>query len=221
LHLQFRTRQMHFRRKKTTFLIIAIMLSSSTLTAQRITITGKITDTQNRAVIGALIRVQETTIGAIADENGLYSLQNVPVGNQSISVTALGFVERIKEIRATSGKNVILDFVLQESTEELNEVVVVQKSKAEKIREQGYAVAVINTITKKKPTNRCKSTSKGFARSKHKGVWGVGFWFFPLAERIIGKSNTLFYRWCTYGKFGVVAHFEQLSSQSHRKNRGI
>ena len=137
---------MHFRRKKTTFLIIVIKLASSSMTAQRTTITGKITDTQNRAIIGALIRVQETTIGAIADENGFYSLQNVPVGNQSISVTALGFVELIKEIRATSEKNVILDFVLQESTEELNEVVVVHKSKAENIVADALGGA-INIVT--------------------------------------------------------------------------
>jgi len=177
LHLQFRSKEMHFRRKKTTFFIIAIMLSSSTMIAQRTTITGKITDTQNRAIIGALIRVQETTIGAIADENGFYSLQNVPIGNQSISITALGFVELIKDIRATSEKNVVLDFVLQESTEELNEVVVVQKSKAEKIREQGYAVAVINTITQKNlPTdvNQLLKASPG-VNIRESGGLGSGF----------------------------------------------
>jgi len=89
------------------FLLILFFLASTSVFAQRITITGTVTDEKGSPLPGATVQVKGTTLGATADVNGKYSLdvsspsvtlvfsfvgyitQEIPVQNQSMVNTSL------------------------------------------------------------------------------------------------------------------------------------
>lgn len=89
---------------------------------------GVILDAQAEyPLIGATIQLVDTTniLGDIADENGAFRIENVPMGRQSFMVTYVGYKNiTLPNVLVTSGKEVVLTILLEESVEKLNEVVV-------------------------------------------------------------------------------------------------
>lgn len=106
-------------------------LSAQTLTQ---TIRGKVLDKQSKSTLpGATIQVLgiEPPIGAIADEEGNFRLQNVPVGRRSVKVRYVGYSEQIlSDLVVGSAKEVILSVELEESVVQTEEIVI--SSDAEK-----------------------------------------------------------------------------------------
>lgn len=95
------------------------------------TITDKITE---QALIGATIIMADTTqkLGAVTDENGKFVIPNVPLGRHTFLVGYTGYNgTTIPEILVTSGKEVVLNISLEESTEKIDEVVITATEKGE------------------------------------------------------------------------------------------
>ena len=72
----------------------------------------------------ASIAVKGTTIGCSSDGTGHYYLKNLPVGRHTIVVTLLGFETIEQPIEAVAGKNIEMNFTLEEQAMSLDEVVV-------------------------------------------------------------------------------------------------
>ncbi len=72
----------------------------------------------------ASIAVKGTTIGCSSDATGHYYLKNLPVGHHTIVVTLLGFETIEQPIEAVAGKNIEMNFTLEEQAMSLDEVVV-------------------------------------------------------------------------------------------------
>ncbi|HZY37267.1 MAG TPA: DUF4139 domain-containing protein [Mucilaginibacter sp.] len=82
-------------------------------------VTGKVTGADDKLpVIGASIRIKGTSIGAVSDVNGNYSLQ-MPSGSQTLVVSYIGYVTLEKPVSSS-----VLDIALTPSASTLNEVVV-------------------------------------------------------------------------------------------------
>ena len=62
----------------------------------------------------ASIAVKGTTIGCSSDATGHYYLKNLPVGRHTIVVTLLGFETIEQPIEAVAGKNIEMNFTLEE-----------------------------------------------------------------------------------------------------------
>jgi len=109
---------------KNLLLTSVFFFICTVLTAQeKITISGKVTDSLQQPMIGASVYLQGTTIGTATDENGEFVLSNVPQGKQQLSVSYAGYKKFRKEIDASS--NITgLSLVLQESSGELGEIVI-------------------------------------------------------------------------------------------------
>lgn len=88
--------------------------------ALAITVTGKVTDENGGPLPGVSVRVKGTTVGAVTDDKGNYTI-NSPDENSTLVFTFIGFTSQ--EI-AVSGQSVI-NVVLAEKASELDEVVVV------------------------------------------------------------------------------------------------
>ncbi len=55
-------------------------------------ITGEITDADtDQPVVGATVSVKDTDMGAVADQDGIYTVHNVPVGTYTLEITSVGF----------------------------------------------------------------------------------------------------------------------------------
>jgi len=100
----------------------------TTKTAQAISITGKVVDSQNLSLPGVSVQIKGTTTGTVTDVNGGFSIR-VPDNSSVLVFSFVGFVSQEVPI---AGKT-ILNVVLKESSKSLSEVVVVgygQQSRA-------------------------------------------------------------------------------------------
>lgn len=96
------------------------------------TVKGQIIEEISKAPIqGATVSLAgNSSITAITDRNGLFSLSKVPVGRQSIAISSIGYENQvINEILVTSGKEVIINASLTEKITQLNDVIVKGSSK--------------------------------------------------------------------------------------------
>jgi TonB-linked SusC/RagA family outer membrane protein len=105
--------------KKHLSLIVVILLSISSVLAQR-SISGTVTDTEGEPLIGANIVVEGTTVGTITDFEGNFTL-DVPGDSDVLVISYLGYVSQKFEI----GTQTKLEIILRESTNQLEEIVVI------------------------------------------------------------------------------------------------
>lgn len=113
---------------KTTIITFIGILISILSVAQDQTVKGIILDSQAEyALIGATIQLvgSDPIKGSIADVNGEFRIENVPVGRQTFAVTYVGYKSiTLPNVLVTSGKEVVLRVLLEESVEKLQEVII-------------------------------------------------------------------------------------------------
>mgnify|MGYP002622062226 CR=1 FL=1 len=100
--------------------VMAALLSVCAAAFAQQQISGKVVDAGGYGVIGAGVLVKGTTIGAVVDLDGNYTL-NVPVGS-TLEASCIGY--KSQEVVVTADRNVY-DFVLEEDSEMLEETVVI------------------------------------------------------------------------------------------------
>ena len=120
--------------KKHLLASVLVMFSFVAAMAQR-TITGTVSDEAGEPLIGASILVKGTSTGAVTDLDGTYSI-NVPAGEVTLIFSYTGYIT--KEV-ITSASNVI-DMTLEESAEQLSEVLVTAIGIERSTKAMGYAV---------------------------------------------------------------------------------
>jgi hypothetical protein len=125
-------------------LVIALLLCSVVASAQHTQrLRGKITDKESRTPlpgVNIVITDLEPKPGTVTDVNGEYSIENVPVGKHTVLISYIGYVgQTAQNVLFTSGKEVVLDMVLEEAVHEIAEVEV--KSRREHINEMAVVSA--------------------------------------------------------------------------------
>ncbi|MEM6735544.1 MAG: TonB-dependent receptor [Bacteroidota bacterium] len=117
------------RRLKTIILgIIIALITICSSFSQTQTVKGLILDAQAEyPLIGATIQLvgSDPIIGDVADIDGEFVIEKVPVGRQNFAVTYIGYKSiSLPNVLVTSGKEVVLRILLEESVEKLQEVVI-------------------------------------------------------------------------------------------------
>ena len=85
---------------------------------------GKITGTviqkgNSNPAVGVNVILVDTYLGAATDENGRFTILNIPPGTYSIRVDAIGFATvTMKDVRVTTEQTTELSFKLQEAVVE-------------------------------------------------------------------------------------------------------
>jgi iron complex outermembrane receptor protein len=111
--------------------------------SNRSSITGRVTNQKNGAAMaGASIYIPDLKTGAATDENGNYTLQNIPSGDYIIQAGFVGYKSNLKNISLTA--NATVNFELTESITEEMEVVVTGSSKATSIRRSPIPIVAVN-----------------------------------------------------------------------------
>lgn len=85
---------------------------------------GKIVDENNQPLAGASVLIKELNRQTSTNEEGLYSLANIPNGTYTISVSYIGY-EATSGTVTISGNQQARDFTLQPDGESIDEVVVI------------------------------------------------------------------------------------------------
>lgn len=123
------------------FLTLPGMISAQELTQ---TIRGTITDKETfEPLIGAKVVVvnSDPLIGAVADVEGQFRIEGVPVGRQSIRVTYVGYEPYVRQNIDITSKDIVLDIRMTESFNMTEEVEVKANKKGELVNKMATVSA--------------------------------------------------------------------------------
>ncbi len=126
-------------KKILNFLVLGLLLSSSTILAQSKTVSGTITDESGVPLAGANVILKGTSVGVSSNFDGQYAINLENDGTLVFSM--LGFTTQ--EI-STSGQTVI-NVSLKEDISQLNEVVVTALGITKEKKALGYAVQEVDS----------------------------------------------------------------------------
>lgn len=107
---------------KTLFTAV-IMLTGLITYAQTGKLSGKISDAKGTSMEAASIFIPKLKIGASADDQGNYRLENIPYGTWEVEVNHIGF-NKYRESITINSESLSKDFTLEESSEELEGIVI-------------------------------------------------------------------------------------------------
>lgn len=129
-------------------LFFAIALFSLTSYGQRKTdsnIVGDVKDSKTGEHIPYInITINNTVIGTTTDATGHYYLKNLPTGAYTLKVSGVGYKSVEKEVVLESGKTIEVNFLTEESSLSLNEVVVSANRNETNRREASVVVGVVS-----------------------------------------------------------------------------
>jgi TonB-linked SusC/RagA family outer membrane protein len=127
------------------FFCSLFLLLSSWAMAQKITVTGKVTDETGQPIPGVTVTIKNSTVGTNSDVQGKYSLS--ANGNDVIVFTILGFVKQ--EIPVNNRTSIDVQLIAE--TERLNEVVVVGYGTQKRKDVTGSIASVKGDVFKDQP----------------------------------------------------------------------
>ncbi len=117
----------------TCFILSGLIMS---LHAQDKTVSGKITDQTNEALIGVSVRIQGTTVGTVSDIDGMYS-----ISTKQGDILEFSFVGMHTQL-ATVGTANTINIVLKDDVTTLTETVVIGYGSAKKRDLTGSIVSI-------------------------------------------------------------------------------
>ena len=120
--------------------------------AQNATVTGTVTDGDFKDfLVGAVVSVEGTTKGAVADVNGRYSLP-LPAGNYTIVFSFLGYTSQTFDVQLQAGEVRVIDAEMHSESDVLEGVVVSAQAKGQQaaINSQLRASGIINAVSVEK-----------------------------------------------------------------------
>lgn len=123
--------------KKTIIVSLILLLCYIPIFGQISNVSGKVFDKNKNPLIGVTVTVKGQTKGTITDLNGTYTLQSID-GNSTLIFSYVGF--KGQEIKIENRKNI--DVILEDSSIELNQVVVVGYGTQKKVNLTGAVSSV-------------------------------------------------------------------------------
>ncbi len=111
--------------KSIITLLFSTFIAISTL-AQVGSIKGNIKETKSQdAAVGATVKIEGTTYGAMTDIEGNFELKRIPAGIYKLSITYVGFqIKLIPNLRVEADKETLLNLTVEEDSKMLDQVVV-------------------------------------------------------------------------------------------------
>jgi TonB-dependent SusC/RagA subfamily outer membrane receptor len=109
------------------------------------TVTGVVSVSgSGRPLVGAQVYVAGTGIGALSNNQGRYTLENVPAGEVRIEVALIGYANEQATATVRDGETVTVDFSLHERAIALEELVATGTASATERRKVGNTLAVVD-----------------------------------------------------------------------------
>lgn len=129
------------------FLILFFMavMSVSGQNTNHSSVYGKIISEDGSPLVFATVVINGTAQGTLTNEKGEFEI-HVPYGKHKVSVSFIGYGKASKNIETSAeNRRAKLDFVLKESAETINEVIVSGKSRKTELETQGFAMSAVET----------------------------------------------------------------------------
>lgn len=131
-----------------SLIITVIILLSLNVSAQKITdanIVGDVKDLNTGQHIPYInVTVNNTVLGTTTDGTGHYYLKNLPSGKLTLKVSGVGYKTVEKEVLAEPGKTLELNFLTEENSLSLDEVVVSANRNETNRKDASVVVGIVN-----------------------------------------------------------------------------
>ena len=113
-------------RRVLGLLAFALFASPSLVLAQSAgTIRGRITDaTSGTPLVGVQVRIENSPIGTVSGNDGLYTITGAPLGAQFITTRRVGYSPERRAVTISASAAATQNFALHANATTLNEVVV-------------------------------------------------------------------------------------------------
>ncbi|MEM6843452.1 MAG: TonB-dependent receptor [Bacteroidota bacterium] len=115
-------------------------------------VSGTVTDQSDQPVPFAAVVLKGTTIGTQTDPAGNFLLNNIPIGSQPLQVSSTGFKTQEVTVVVSTNQTVAINITLEESVNQLEEVVIVGETEKKRLERTARAVTVIETKEAKQRT---------------------------------------------------------------------
>jgi TonB-dependent starch-binding outer membrane protein SusC len=140
------------------FLIFAFVFGLHALHAQRLTLTGKVTNPNGEAFPGVSVIVRGTTVGTTSGTDGSYSI-SVPSGDAVLQFSFIGYSQQDLPV---NGRTVI-NVTMEETLQQMDEVVVVGYGTTKKSDLTGSVASVTSTNFRAEPVKTFAQAIQGRA----------------------------------------------------------
>ncbi len=131
---------------------------------------GTILNVKKQPVPYATILVMRTSLGTTANSKGEFTLDHLPMGNLVLRASFIGYTIQEKNVIIEIGEDKNLDFELDESTSQLDEVIVSAGRRVESLAETPSSVTVVSS----KDINALSTISPNIANILAFSVPGLG-----------------------------------------------
>jgi TonB-linked SusC/RagA family outer membrane protein len=174
-------------------MLLPMIFLTVELTAQNISIKGKVIDREGTSLPGVAIMIKGTSIGTATNDEGDYLMRAVPVGSV-LEYRLVGFVSQ--ETKVTADKTTV-NIILDEESQDLDEVTVVAFS-TQKKESVIASVSTINTKELKIPSSNLTTAFAGriaglisYQRTGEPGQDNAEFFIRGVTTFGTGKANPL------------------------------
>ena len=102
--------------------IASITAGANTPDDQNGTIKGVVTTADNKPADGVVVSIKSINKNTVSNDNGTYTLKNIPAGTYTVSISLVGYEPVQKEVTIAAAQTVVLDFQLKLSEQQLQDV---------------------------------------------------------------------------------------------------
>lgn len=123
-----------------------MLLSIEPLCAQQQTIgkiEGKVVDNGGRPLALATVSVKNSSLGTVTDEQGNFSIHQVPAGEKTLIISSVGYATKVVIVANTEESDKMIIVQLEESVQELSTVVVTATRSERQLGDLPIPVTVI------------------------------------------------------------------------------
>lgn len=129
---------------QNTLLTAAFLFLAVAAYSQTGSISGTVLD-KNSAVPYAVVQVTGTNLGVITDSLGRFTLNLVPVGQQNVAISTIGYQPINQKVSVKAGQTTNVDFTLKDDKFNLNEVVITGTRTSKRRTDSPVIVNLINS----------------------------------------------------------------------------
>lgn len=182
-------------KQKVIYLFLSLMLTSISVSAQ--TGGGRITgvvidDSGEEPLPGTTIFIEELKKGIATDEQGDFSFSDIPTGTYTLTVSFMGYRTQTRKVTVGNERGSKIIIRLKADSKSLDEVVVMGKSEARKIREQAMPISVISMSQIQGTVNNVQDVLAKTAGITVRTMGGVGSTSRISVRGLEGKRIGLF-----------------------------
>ena len=133
--------------KSAAFVALVLLAMPATRVLGQGVISGRITgQVGGQPLAEARVLVIGTALSAISNEDGRFTLRNVPNGSAQIQVLRVGFQSQKKTVEVAPGAPIVADFTLQVAVAQLDEVVTTATGQQRRV-ELGNGLSTLGDVT--------------------------------------------------------------------------